>query len=112
MVSLFILLPCSSKTLLPNDSPQTERLQPPEDSIVPKDMKSPPAIVNTRFQLHHAQPNTKKIYLKDFAQHLQNMLEDSGYKFSEEYEVHKCNPEIDFDHKTTFSEISLYNPTK
>ena len=28
-----------------------------------------------------------KVYLKDFAEHLKMMLDDSNYKFSEEYEV-------------------------
>ena len=40
-----------------------------------------------RFKIHHSQPTTRKIYFKDFRKHLQNMLDDSGYKFSEEYEV-------------------------
>ena len=28
-----------------------------------------------------------KVYLKDFSEHLKSMLDDSNYKFSEEYEV-------------------------
>ena len=64
------------------------RLQPTDHTIVPiHEMKPGEGVVNTRFQLHHSQPNTKKIYIRDFGLHLQNMLEDSGYKFSEEYEV-------------------------
>ena len=30
-----------------------------------------------------------KVYLKDFSEHLKSMLDDSNYKFSEEYEVCK-----------------------
>ena len=88
----FLPLSHSSSNLLSNDSPHTERLQPPEDSIVPKDMRSPPAVINTRFQMQHTQAHSRKIYIRDFAQHLQNMLDDSGYKFSEEYEVRACKP--------------------
>ena len=29
-----------------------------------------------------------KVYLKDFSEHLKSMLDDSNYKFSEEYEVY------------------------
>lgn len=89
---MYLSRTCSSgsRSLLPNDSPQPQRLQPPEDSIVPIDSRSIPSMINARFQLHHTQANTKKVYIRDFAQHLHNMLEDSGYKFSEEYEVRRC----------------------
>jgi hypothetical protein len=38
----------------------------------------------TKFPKHIQ--NTK-VYLKDFSEHLKSMLDDSNYKFSEEYEV-------------------------
>lgn len=72
-----------------SDSP-IPRLQPTDHTIVPVHEMKPgvgDGYANNRFQLHHTQPNTKKVYIKDFAHHLQNMLEDSSYKFSEEYEV-------------------------
>ncbi len=71
-----------------DDESRPPLLQPPEDSIVPlENGRKTPAAANTRFSMHHTQANTKKIYIKDFALHLQGMLDDSGYKFSEEYEV-------------------------
>ena len=44
-------------------------------------------VVNQKFQLHHAKPNSHRIYLKDYEKHLQYMMDDSMYKFSEEYTV-------------------------
>ncbi len=69
------------------DSP-TPRLPTSDHTIVPiHEMRNGEGLSNPRFQIHHSQPNTKKVHLKDFAKHLQYMLDDSGYKFSEEYEV-------------------------
>ena len=50
-------------------------------------MKLSEVIVNQQTALHPTQTSATKVYLKDFAQYLQSMLDDSGHKFSEEYEV-------------------------
>jgi hypothetical protein len=75
--------------LLPEEDHKSQhKFEDNQHSIVPKeDGISTPSVINARFQLHHVQANTRKIYVRDFAHHLQGMLEDSGYKFSEEYEV-------------------------
>lgn len=79
---------CSYRSLLPKEETKPQHRLQDSHSIVPKgNGSSTPAAINSRFQLHHVQANTRKIYIRDFAQNLQNMLEDSGYKFSEEYEV-------------------------
>ena len=79
-IFLFLL-----RSLYADDESRPPLLQPPEDSIVPLEVKKTPSVVNTHFRM--SQANTRKIYIKDFAYHLQSMLDDSGYKFSEEYEV-------------------------
>lgn len=64
------------------------RLQATEHTIVPLHMDNMgEGLAKQRFQLHHTLPNSKKVYLRGFGKHLDNMLDDSGYKFSEEYEV-------------------------
>lgn len=80
---------CSA--LLPEEEDKSQHRLQDSHSIVPmEDGISTPGVINARFQLHHVQANTKKVYIRDFARHLQSMLEDAGYKFSEEYEVSTC----------------------
>ncbi len=38
-------------------------------------------------------PNNRKVYLKDLAAHVLTMGDDTGFKFSEEYEVYR-DPEM------------------
>ena len=76
--------------LLPRNESGTTMpfLGPSDPGIVPihemKEGGTPLRASEPRFPKHIQ--NTK-IYLKDFTEHLKRMLDDSNYKFSEEYEV-------------------------
>ena len=59
-----------------------------EPGIVPihemKEGGTPLKATQVKFPRH---VQNTKVYLKDFTEHLKSMLDDSNYKFSEEYEV-------------------------
>lgn len=61
-------------------------LSPSDPGIVPMSEAKLTASCSTP-QPGSPQANTRKVYLKDFPQYVHDMLTDTGYKFSEEYEV-------------------------
>ena len=80
------------QTLLPRNTGNGSNvpfLGPSDPNIVPiQEMQQVggEGAANPRFPMP-LRSNTRKIYIQSFNSYLQDMLDDSGYKFSEEYEV-------------------------
>lgn len=77
------------KLLLPprtNGNAGPSFLGPSDPGIVPLiETKSPRGFANPHVPAVHS--NSKKVYIRDFVAYSQDMQDDSGYKFSDEYEV-------------------------
>ena len=76
-----------SQKLIPRDNGHgVSALGPSETNIVPMSETLSAGSTPTKFPpLPRA--NSRKIHVKEFKAYLTDMLDDSGYKFSEEYEV-------------------------